>query len=101
MSLIEFQAAIDQNLVPAEFTDLEKTLWFAKKNNWEEAHRICVAYENEPKFDRIHAFLHRQEGDKFNAKWWYNKLKINIPTVSLEEELEEIIFNNLYNGNKR
>lgn len=63
-----------------------QALWFAGDNNWEKAHQLAQKQEGNPKYDRIHAYLHRVEGDEFNARYWYNRLKLNVPTMSLDEE---------------
>jgi hypothetical protein len=40
---------------------------------WDEAHNICQAHEGEAVFDRIHALIHRIEGDAANAGYWYRR----------------------------
>ena len=39
----------------------------------------------------IHAYLHRKEGDKWNAGYWYRRANREYPKISLEEELNTII----------
>ena len=38
----------------------------------------------------IHAYLHRKEGDVFNAEYWYNRAGKRRPDISLEKEWEDI-----------
>lgn len=38
----------------------------------------------------IHAYLHRKEGDRFNAQYWYHKAGKPYHEGSLEQEWEEI-----------
>lgn len=59
-------------------------------NNWNEAHDIVQQHESEFEFDRLHALLHRIEGDTFNARWWYKRLGLEMPNISFDEELEKI-----------
>jgi hypothetical protein len=71
--------------------DQLKALWQDYKGNWEAAHELAQKKEGHPDYDRIHAYLHRKEGDKFNASWWYRRIGIPYPTNSLEEEWAELI----------
>lgn len=40
---------------------------------WRAAHELAQAHEGEPEFDRLHALLHRIEGDDANAAYWYRR----------------------------
>jgi hypothetical protein len=73
--------------------DTEKiilALEFIKANDWEAAHNIAQSKEGHSDYDRIHALLHRIEGDEWNAKYWYSRCKIPFPRISVEEEVEEL-----------
>ncbi|AWV97258.1 hypothetical protein [Arcticibacterium luteifluviistationis] len=72
-------------------TDIQKSLWQDYKGNWERAHELAQKKEGHTDYDRIHAYLHRKEGDKFNAGWWYRQLNLPYPTISLEKEWEELV----------
>jgi hypothetical protein len=39
---------------------------------------------------RIHAYLHRVEGDLSNARYWYGQAGVTPTTDSLEEEWERL-----------
>ena len=39
----------------------------------------------------IHAYLHRDEGDDWNAKYWYRQAGRPFPQISLAEELKLLI----------
>jgi len=75
---------------PAEFTGQEKALWYAGKGNWEKAHQI-VQDMNDRIAARIHAFLHRQEGDLSNARYWYKVAGSQMTAVNLEVEWELLV----------
>lgn len=62
-----------------------------KKGNWEKAHNVAQSKEGHPDYDRLHALLHRIEGDEWNAKYWYRRCKLDFPKISIEEEIEELI----------
>ena len=47
-------------------------LWWAKKGNWDQAHRL-VMDEASREAAWVHAYLHRVEGDLPNANYWYGQ----------------------------
>jgi hypothetical protein len=71
--------------------DQLKALWQDYKGNWERAHELAQKNEGQPDYDRIHAYLHRKEGDKFNAGWWYKRIGLSYPTISLDEEWADLV----------
>ncbi|MGR3809219.1 hypothetical protein [Jiulongibacter sp. NS-SX5] len=66
-------------------------LWYLKNGDWEKAHEVAQSNEGQFDYDRIHAYLHRVEGDLFNAKWWYRQLNMPFPKLSLEEEFDSLV----------
>lgn len=40
---------------------------------WRRAHELAQRHEGEPAYDRLHALLHRIEGDEGNAAYWYRR----------------------------
>ena len=40
---------------------------------WQRAHELAQAQEGAPAYDRLHALLHRIEGDETNAAYWYRR----------------------------
>lgn len=60
-------------------------LWHDALGNWHQAHTLCQEAENR-EGDRVHAYLHRKEGNETNASYWYHKIGEQKPTCTLEEE---------------
>jgi len=60
-------------------------LWWDAKGDWDRAHK-CVDHLNDRAGKRVHAYLHRKEGDLANAAYWYGQVGQIIPDVSLEAE---------------
>ena len=60
------------------------------KGDWEKSHNIAQDIHSDTG-SWIHAYLHRKEGDIFNADYWYSKAGKKRPSVSLEKEWEEIV----------
>lgn len=69
--------------------DYVKVLDLAKEGKLQEAHKIVQKYSNELSC-LIHAYIHRVEGDLSNANYWYRRVGIKKPSISLEEELQTL-----------
>ena len=61
-----------------------------KNGQWDEAHQIVQSMA-EPDAYWIHAYLHRKEGDRSNAAYWYSRAGRTIPQISLSEEWESMV----------
>ena len=89
MTLAEFKSSLELNKEPQGSEPYLLALWQDAKGNWGVAHYIVQAIDH-PDAAWIHAYLHRKEGDEFNAKFWYNLADKKFPAKSLQEEWEEI-----------
>lgn len=87
----EFKESLAATEQPAGMGALQSGLWHAAKGNWEAAHQVAQDHEGERDFDRLHAYLHRVEGDSWNADYWYRRAGTTMPAQSPEEELESLI----------
>ncbi len=67
-----------------------RSLWWDAKDNWEASHEIAQDINSELGY-RLHAYLHRKEGDRWNASYWYGRAGLSFPVVSLEKEFEELL----------
>lgn len=89
-SLQEFKASLkDQKPDPTLSAQL-LALWHDGKGNWHEAHKQ-VDHLNDSLSAHVHAYLHRKEGDIWNADYWYRKAKQSRPEISLDEEWEKLV----------
>jgi hypothetical protein len=75
---------------PPKVAVLLLALWFDGKGDWEKAHEIAQDV-NSADGSWVHAYLHRKEGDQFNAGYWYNRAKRKMPDSTLDQEWEEIV----------
>lgn len=89
MTLSEFKSSVTLPHEPKDASPLLLALWNDARGHWEKAH-IIVQEIDHPDGAWIHAYLHRKEGDEFNAKFWYNLAGRKFPSNSLTEEWEEI-----------
>ena len=65
-------------------------LWYDLKGNWDRAHDFADS-DYGPECCWVHAYLHRVEGDRFNAGYWYKRARKDFPTQTLEEERTAMI----------
>jgi hypothetical protein len=86
MTIDEFRASLTQAQPPATVSPLLRALWHDANGQWEEAHNIAQSREGEAGHDRLHAYLHRKEGDDWNAGYWYHRAKAPVFTGSLDDE---------------
>jgi hypothetical protein len=70
---------------PRGISSALKALWWAKKGDWDKAHRI-VMDEGGAQAAWVHAYLHRVEGDLGNARYWYAQAGKPAATGGLDAE---------------
>lgn len=87
---------MNQEYPPSNWGLELKALWYDKKGMWEEAHEI-VQDGNTSGEALIHAYLHRKEGDLWNADYWYRRAGRKRPDLTLEEEWDSL-FNEFLQG---
>lgn len=90
MNFDAFIKTLQQSSPPEEFSIQLQSLWYDGKGDWNKAHQLIQDDEDEISC-HIHAYLHRKEGDKFNANYWYNKAGKPMPHYDLEQEWDEIV----------
>ena len=90
MNTTDFRNTVKDENPPQGISVYVQALWYDAKGNWEKAHELI---QDLPDKDAswIHAYLHRKEGDSWNADYWYNKAGRKRPLLSLEQEWEQIL----------
>lgn len=77
--------------------DIEKALIALKAEGlacgaaWRRAHELAQQHEGEAAYDRLHALLHRIEGDDANAGYWYRRAGEPVFAGDIAEEIERLI----------
>lgn len=89
MTFEEFHKSLSGTEPAFSFSSYLKALWYDGKGDWEKAHMIIQDVEDQTA-SWIHAYLHRKEGDVFNADYWYRRAGKKRPDSSLEEEWKNI-----------
>lgn len=84
-------SACSDSSPPAGLSTVARVLWLAKAGRWDEAHDLCQEDEG-PAGSWLHAYLHREEGDRSNAAYWYSRAGKSTPAAgaALEDEWLEI-----------
>ncbi|NDV44039.1 hypothetical protein [Flagellimonas sediminis] len=90
----EFQESLNGQLLPDNWSLPLQALWYDAKGDWESSHDIAQDIHS-PMGSWIHAYLHRKEGDRWNAQYWYNHADRPFPDYSLSDELRVLVENNL------
>ncbi len=85
MTLQDFKDTLSDKLPPQELSVQLKALWYDAKGDWETAHDLIDQLDDAVSA-HVHAYLHRVEGDLWNARYWYNRAKQPEFKGSLEEE---------------
>jgi hypothetical protein len=89
MNLVAFRASLAAPSPPPEISVALQALWFDGKGDWDKAHELAQADEGGAG-DWVHAYLHRKEGDAFNAGYWYRRAGKPMAKGPLAEEWGEI-----------
>jgi hypothetical protein len=89
MTYDELVASLSEKTPPKGASDPIRAIWLAKKGDWDGAHRLVDSIRTSMG-SRIHAHLHRVEGDLSNAGYWYRQAGVERETGTLEAEWEKL-----------
>ncbi len=85
----DFKSTLLNKKPDSTWPEALKSLWYDAKSDWKASHDIAQELHNDIG-SWIHAYLHRKEGDEFNAGYWYRRANQEFPEISLEEEHRKI-----------
>jgi len=88
--LEEFKKSLENANPIAELAPHLQALWYDAKGDWSKAHSL-IDHLDDPKSSRVHAYLHRKEGDIWNADYWYRKAGKKRPELTLDQEWEQLL----------
>jgi hypothetical protein len=87
----EFMQSLDQDSCPGGLEPCLQALWYDAKGEWDTAHEL-VQQVDDVTAARIHAYLHRKEGDDWNARYWYRRAGSVFPEkMGLKEEWSSLL----------
>ena len=90
MQLADFELTLTQVNPPDGLSQLLQALWYDAKGDWDGAHRIVQAMSCQ-EAAWVHAYLHRKEGDIWNADYWYSQAGRRRPGMSLQDEWRGLV----------
>jgi hypothetical protein len=89
-NLDAFKKTLNQKVPLQEWPQPLQALWWDAQGDWDTAHNL-VDGATAPMADAVHAYLHRKEGDEWNANYWYQRAKRPFFEGSLEAEWESLV----------
>lgn len=90
MDILDFKDSMKHDVPPIGLNVQLEALWYDGRGDWEKAHDL-VNDLDDPQSAHVHAYLHRKEGDLWNADYWYRRAKRQRYVGTLEEEWEELV----------
>ena len=90
MKFEEFSLSLEKSQPPSCLSAPLEALWWEGRGDWAKAHAIAQDIAT-VWGSRIHAYLHRKEGDLANADYWYSRARRERPQLSLKEEWREMV----------
>ena len=86
----EFFSSLELDRPPASWAPEIKALWWDAKGEWGIAHDCVDSLSTSPAA-WVHAYLHRKEGDRWNAAYWYRQANRAFPSLDLKKEFMELV----------
>ena len=90
MTFENFQSSLSQEAPASSLPTALKALWYDAKGDWDKAHHHADRIGG-PGCDWVHAYLHRKEGDLWNADYWYRRAGKARPAIDLDGEWASIV----------
>jgi len=91
MQYREFADSLDRDTCPGGLEPCLRALWYDAKGEWDAAHEIVQRLDT-VMAARVHAYLHRREGDEWNSRYWHRQAGSEFPAgMSLEAEREMLV----------
>lgn len=89
MDLKSFRKSLGGTEPPSGLNLALEALWWDAKGSWAKAHH-CAQERDDEAGMRVHAYLHRKEGDLSNADYWYRRCRRTPAEIGLDAEWESL-----------
>jgi hypothetical protein len=86
----EFRASLTGEEPPGGLPLTLAALWWDAKGDWAQAHALVDELETQDGM-AVHAYLHRKEGEAWNADYWYKKAGHGFHRPTLDAEWEALV----------
>ena len=91
MQYREFIDSLQLDACPGGLQPCLQALWYDATDEWDTAHEI-VQPLGDVMGARVHAYLHRKEGNEVNARYWHRHAGTVLPEdMSLREEWDSLV----------
>jgi hypothetical protein len=90
MTVAEFQATLAAKEPPKGLSPPLAALWWDAKGDWSRAHGRVDALESREAM-AVHAYLHRKEGEEWNADYWYQRAGREHHRPQLQDEWHALV----------
>ena len=85
-----FRTSILEENPPLGIGEPLAALWWDAKGDWARAHALVDELET-PDGMAVHAYLHKKEGEEWNADYWYRRAGKRFRREALEDEWEALV----------
>lgn len=90
MTVDEFRASLEDPAPPGGLPAPVEALWWDGKGDWAHAHGLVDELDT-PEAMAVHAYLHRREGQDWNADYWYRRAGRKFYRPKLDDEREALV----------
>lgn len=90
MNFEAFRQSLAGTAPPPDAGPLLQALWHEARGDWNRAHEITQDIDGR-RAARLHAYLHRKEGDLANAGYWYRRAGAKMYEGRLDSEWEALV----------
>jgi hypothetical protein len=85
-----FRTSLQGECPPDDLPPTAQALWWDAKGDWARAHALVDELETVEGM-AVHAYLHRKEGETWNADYWYKRAGRKFYRETLEAEWEALV----------
>lgn len=89
MNVDELRASLTGPSPPESLSAPLQALWWDAKGDWTRAHDLVDELES-PDAMAVHAYLHRKEGQGWNADYWYKRAGRKYHRPELDDEWQAL-----------
>lgn len=90
MNAAQFKKSLANAKPPAGLSPALEALWSDAKGDWKRAHDLVDELES-PDAMAVHAYLHRKEGELWNAEYWYKRSGDGFRRPALDAEWTALV----------
>ena len=90
MNIVTFTESLSATSPAPELSVPLQALWWDAKGDWVRAHGLVDALETDEGM-AVHAYLHRKEGEQWNADYWYRRAGRAYHRTGLAEEWKALV----------